>query len=72
MCKLRKFFLKFRKPKVRKVEPPLKVEEKPKYVRVRLGNEIVLAEVIKENPKTYIVKLPDGHIIKRHREKHVL
>jgi hypothetical protein len=28
------------------------------------------AEVLKENSKTWIVRLPDGNVVKRHKVKH--
>ena len=33
--------------------------------------EVLLLPVVKSNPKTVLVKLPDGHVIKRHRAKHL-
>jgi len=32
----------------------------------------LMAEVIKENAKTLIVRLPDGNVVKRHKVKHVV
>lgn len=40
-------------------------------VRIRLSGQIVSAELLTENPKTIWVRLFDGHIIKRHKIKHV-
>jgi len=31
---------------------------------------VVPAEVLHENPRTMIVRLPDGHTITRHKRKH--
>ena len=42
-------------------------------MQVMLGNgKIIGVELVKENPKTIWVKLPDGKVIKRHKEKHVV
>ena len=48
--------------------------EKPinNLIRVQLKHYSTTAELIKRNAKTLIVRLPDGHIIKRHIEKHVI
>ena len=49
-------------------------EQKPinSLVRVKLKHYSTIAELLKRNAKTIIVRLPDGHIIKRHIEKHVV
>jgi len=42
-------------------------------VQVKLfSGTIVTAQVIKENPKTLWVRLPDGNVVKRHKKKHLL
>lgn len=41
-----------------------------KRINIKVSNETVSAEVIKENAKTFIVRLSDGNIIKRHKIKH--
>lgn len=42
-------------------------------VQVKLFNgEVVSAIVVHENPKTLWVQLPDGNVIKRHKQKHVV
>ncbi len=33
---------------------------------------IVTATVLRENPKTLIVRLPDGNVIKRHKQKRLV
>lgn len=33
---------------------------------------VVDAEVVKVNKKTVWVRLADGHVIKRHKEKHII
>ena len=40
-------------------------------VRVKVGNEVVEAEVVKSNKKTVWIKLPDGKIIKRKNKRHL-
>jgi hypothetical protein len=40
------------------------------HINVKTNKGTLSAKVIKENPKTYIVQLPDGNIIKRHKVKH--
>lgn len=41
-------------------------------IRVRTNKGEFVAEVVKDNPKTFWVKLPDGHIIKRDKRRHVV
>jgi hypothetical protein len=42
-------------------------------VQVKLsGNRVVPAQVIRVNPKTLWVRLPDGNVVKRHKKKHLL
>jgi len=41
-------------------------------IQVKLSNKVVTAEVLRINPKTLWVRLPDGKIIKRHKEKHLI
>lgn len=41
-------------------------------IKIRLGLEIVEAEVVKLNKNTVWVKLANGKVIKRHRAKHVV
>lgn len=41
-----------------------------KHIEVKTNKGTMRAEVIRENPKTWIVKLPDGNIVKRHKTKH--
>jgi hypothetical protein len=42
-------------------------------VQVKLfDGQIVTAIVVKENPKTLWVQLPDGNVIKRHKAKHLV
>lgn len=64
----KKIFLFWHKEKEELISKPF-----GKWVKVRLGwGEGVNVEIIKENAKTFIVRLPDGHIIKRHKVKHVI
>ena len=53
---------------------PVRAIEKPinNLIRVQLKHYSTTAELLKRNAKTLIVRLPDGHIIKRHIEKHVI
>jgi hypothetical protein len=41
-------------------------------VVIRLGVGTKVGEIIKINEKTIWVKLPDGNIVRRHIEKHVV
>jgi hypothetical protein len=41
-----------------------------KRITILVSDEPTSVEVLKENPKTYIVRLPDGNVIKRHKVKH--
>lgn len=41
-------------------------------IKVRLGPGIVSCELLKENVRTVLVRLKNGKIIKRHKEKHVV
>lgn len=41
-----------------------------KRIQVKAGGEVQNAEVLRENTKTWIVRLPDGNIVKRHKAKH--
>lgn len=41
-----------------------------KQATVTVSGQRVVAEVIRENPKTVLVKLPDRNSVKRHRVKH--
>lgn len=41
-------------------------------IKVKTNKGEMKTEVIKNNAKTVIVRLPDGNIIKRHKEKHVI
>jgi hypothetical protein len=41
-------------------------------IKVKTNKGEMKAEVIKTNSKTVIVRLPDGNVIKRHKEKHVI
>lgn len=41
-----------------------------KHITILVCNEPTSVEVIKKNAKTYIVRLPDGNVIKRHKIKH--
>lgn len=42
-------------------------------VQVKLySGQIVNATVVKENPRTLWVQLPDGNVVKRHKQKHVV
>lgn len=44
-----------------------------KFITVSTNSKGPLkAEVLKENAHTFIVKFPDGNIVKRHKQKHVL
>jgi hypothetical protein len=40
------------------------------YINVKTNQGIKRAKVLKENPKTRVVMLEDGNIIKRHKIKH--
>jgi hypothetical protein len=41
-----------------------------KRITILVSDESISVEVLKENPKTYIVRLPDENVIKRHKVKH--
>jgi hypothetical protein len=41
-----------------------------KRITILVCDESTSVEVLKENPKTYIVRLSDGNVIKRHKIKH--
>lgn len=41
------------------------------FIEVKTSKGTQRAEVVKENKKTFIVRLPDGNVIKRHKEKHL-
>ena len=41
-----------------------------KRIEITTSKGPVSVEVIKENAKTWIVRLPDGNVIKRHKIKH--
>jgi hypothetical protein len=41
-------------------------------IQVKLSDKVVTAEVLRINPKTLWVRLPDGKIIKRHKDKHLI
>lgn len=41
-----------------------------KHIQIKTNKGAMNAEVIRENSKTWIVRLPDGNIIKRHKVKH--
>jgi hypothetical protein len=42
-------------------------------VQVKLfSGKVVTALVVKENPKTIWVQLPDGNVVKRHKKKHLV
>lgn len=43
-----------------------------KKIKVQLIGKVVEAEVLKENALTYVVRLPDGNVIKRHKIKHIV
>jgi hypothetical protein len=45
-------------------------EDAPYSVRVHGKRTVV--EIVERNGRTVIVRLPDGHIVKRHIEKHGL
>lgn len=63
----------FPKPKPEPVVMQPVVKEQPvRYVKVKLGNEIIDAEIIKENLQTILVRLSNNKIVKRHKEKHVV
>ena len=40
--------------------------------QVLVTGKAVSAEVLKDNSKTFWVKLPDGNVIKRHKNKHTV
>lgn len=42
-----------------------------KQVRVKTNKGTFTADVVKENTKTVWVLLPDGNLIKRHKDKHM-
>jgi len=50
----------------------LKTKQMPTAQVKLYSGEIVNATVIRENPKTLWVQLPDGNIIKRHKAKHLV
>jgi hypothetical protein len=39
-------------------------------IEVKTSKGNLRAEVLKENSKTFWVKLPDGNVVKRHKVKH--
>lgn len=39
-------------------------------IKVKTNKGVLTAEVVQENAKTWIVRLPDGNIVKRHKVKH--
>jgi hypothetical protein len=39
-------------------------------VTCKVTGKITSTELLSENVKTIIVKLPDGNIVKRHKQKH--
>jgi|NOAtaT_7_FD_contig_31_8903004_length_977_multi_12_in_0_out_0_1 hypothetical protein len=43
-----------------------------KTITVSTSKGLLEAEVLKNNAKTVIVRLPDGNIVKRHKTKHVI
>jgi hypothetical protein len=41
-------------------------------IKVKTNKGIMTATVLKENAKTWVVQLPDRHIVKRHKVKHAV
>jgi hypothetical protein len=41
-------------------------------MKVYINKKIVEAEIIEERPKSFLVKLSDGHIIIRKKSRHVV
>lgn len=41
-------------------------------IKVRVGGQVVDAELMSTNKKTVWVKLPDGEIVKRNKERDLL
>jgi hypothetical protein len=41
-------------------------------IKVVLGVGVVEGRVIQENEKTILVKLPNGSVVKRHKDKHIV
>jgi hypothetical protein len=39
-------------------------------IHVKVGNKITPVTVVKDNPRTWWVRLPDGNVVKRHKVKH--
>ena len=39
-------------------------------IDITTNKGIQSAEVLSENPKTWVVRLPDGNVVKRHKVKH--
>lgn len=56
----------------KKEEPGPKPAPGNSLVKIRLSNQITIAELVQNNIKTIWVRLLDGHIIKRHKIKHVV
>ena len=46
--------------------------EKNMQAKIRLGTGTIWADVVKENDKTIWVKLRNGDIVQRHKDKHVV
>lgn len=40
------------------------------HILVNTSKGVQSAEVLRQNSKTWIVRLPDGNIVKRHKVKH--
>ena len=41
-------------------------------MKIYLTKKIVEAEIIEERPKSFLVKLKDGHIIVRKKSRHIV
>lgn len=42
-----------------------------RLIKTLISKKEMEVEVVRENSKTFLVRLPDGNIIKRHKKKHV-
>lgn len=76
---LKKFFNWFLRLFLKRKEQKLKDDLNLKtttgdcaILQVRLGGQIVNAEVVKINDKTIWVRISNGDVIKRHKRKHVI
>lgn len=41
-------------------------------IKVKVAGSPTAVEILRDNAKTWVVRLPDGNIIKRHKVKHAV